>query len=250
MSVPAATILRHLDAVAVERDRRAATPGLAARVDAVKAYQQRRFVRTYGDLLASERYGAAARFFVDELYGPSDFTRRDAQFARVVPALARVFPVDIVATVKVLAELHALSEALDTDMGAALATAKLDPIAYGRAWRTVGRREDRQRQIALTLEVASRLDRLTRNPLLRSSLRLMRGPARVAGLAELQAFLEAGFDTFRAMRGADEFIALVDAREQALSTALFGAAAGKPDSPAARPGAAALDALAALPPSG
>ena len=38
--------------------------------------------------------------------------------------------------------------------------------------------------------------------MLRNSLRLMRGPAQVAGLGDLQAFLESGFETFRAMRGA------------------------------------------------
>jgi hypothetical protein len=69
--------------------------------------------------------------------------------------------------------------------------------------------------------VGRSLDGLTRNPLLRHSLRLMRAPARAAGMAALQTFLEAGFDTFRAMRGADEFLELVGRRERALASALF-----------------------------
>jgi hypothetical protein len=40
----------------------------------------------------------------------------------------------------------------------------------------------------------------------------MRGPARSAGLAALQSFLESGFDTFRGMRGAGEFLSTI-ARE-------------------------------------
>ena len=56
------------------------------------------------------------------------------------------------------------------------------------------------------LAVGSALDRYTRNPLLRASLRLMRGPAAAAGLGALQGFLERGFDTFREMRGAREFL--------------------------------------------
>ena len=51
----------------------------------------------------------------------------------------------------------------------------------------------------------------------------MRGPARAAGLGELQIFLETGFDTFRAMNGAQEFLAIVKRREEELAAALFAA---------------------------
>lgn len=221
MTTSAATILAHLHAVEAERRKRAAAVGLNDRVVQVKAYQQRRFSHTYDDLLHSARYGAASRFFLDELYGPSDFTRRDAQFARVVPALVKLFPSEIVATVATLAELHALSEALDTRMGEHVDAPTLTGTVYLDAWQRTGQAEARERQIALTVDVAARLDRFTRRPLLRNSLRLMRGPARAAGLAELQQFLETGFDTFRAMHGAQDFIAMVLAREHALASALF-----------------------------
>ena len=52
---------------------------------------------------------------------------------------------------------------------------------------------------------------------------MMRGPAAAAGLAELQHFLEQGFDTFKAMRGAEDFLGTVREREQALASALFDA---------------------------
>lgn len=223
MSITAAAILAHLKTVDAERAQRAAVPGLTDRVGALKAYQQRRFSHTYADLLGSVRYGSASRFFLDELYGPTDFARRDAQFARVVPALIRLFPAEIVDTVATLAELHALSETLDTAMGSQLGAEPILGIDYIGAWQCTDRAPQRQRQIDLTLEVASRLDHFTRRALLRNSLRLMRAPARAAGLTELQRFLEAGFDTFRKMNGAQEFIAIVDTRERALASALFSA---------------------------
>lgn len=230
MSLAARTILKHLDAVRLEREKRLAAPRLAAEVQRVKQYQQRRFSHTYADLLDSPRYGPAARFFLDELYGPRDFTERDEQFARVVPALMRIFPAEIVATVSTLAELHALSEQLDSAMASQLdPDAPLDARAYARAWQHSGLPELRERQIALTLEVGASLDRLTGKLLVRNSLRLMRGPARAAGLHELQAFLEAGFETFRAMKGAQEFLALVDRREHRLTTVLFSSAADAAD---------------------
>jgi len=221
MPSDADNILSELAVVDAERRRRAADQDLARRVIALKSYQQLRFSHTYADLLASARYAPAARFFLDELYGPNDFTRRDAQFARVVPALVRLFPREIVQTVATLSRLHAMSESLDTEMALGLTSAEVDAQAYAAAWRTTGRASDREKQIALTLEVASALDRLTRKVLIRNSLRMMRGPARAAGLAELQVFLEAGFDTFRAMGGASEFIGIVDEREHTLARMLF-----------------------------
>jgi hypothetical protein len=51
----------------------------------------------------------------------------------------------------------------------------------------------------------------------------MRKPAQAAGLDALQSFLEQGFDTFRAMRGAEPFLATIGEREQALAASLFSA---------------------------
>ena len=214
-------ILAQLRIVEAERERRIAEPGLGSRVRAIKEYQQRRFCHTYADLLQSARYGPASRFFLEELYGPTDFSQRDAQFARVVPTLVRLFPREIVDTVAVLAQLHALSERLDTLMGLQLSQAQVDATTYVLAWRGADCKPERERQVELTLDVAASLDRLTRKPLIRNSLRLMRGPARAAGLGDLQQFLEKGFDTFKAMNGAQEFMALVGQRERTLAYSLF-----------------------------
>lgn len=214
-------ILQHLRTVDMQRSLRMADASLIRRVEAVKRYQQARFARTYDDLLGHERYAGPARFFLEELYGPHDFTRRDAQFSRVVPALVRLFPQEIVGTVESLAALHALSEVLDTDMGRHAPDGPLDRTAYVQAWQRTGRAADRERQIAVTLDIGRALDRYTRNPLMRHSLRMMRGPARAAGLRDLQTFLERGFETFGAMRGAKEFLDTIGQRERALAQRLF-----------------------------
>lgn len=217
----AESLLKELRAVDAERARRAADPELAARVQALKAWQQRRFAHTYADLLATPRYAAATRFFLHELYGPGDYRQRDAQFARVVPTLTRLFPAEVIDTVAKLAQLHALSERLDTRMGEHLLSPEITASEYAIAWRACGEPDARARQVALTMAVGEALDRLTRKPLLRQSLKLMRGPAMLAGLGALQTFLETGFDTFREMRGAGEFLSTVRHRESTLADDLF-----------------------------
>jgi hypothetical protein len=229
------SIVQPLQQVARERAVRAAEPALGTRVEALKQYQQQRFRRTYADLLANPRYAAAARFFLDELYGSADFTRRDDQFLRIVPALVRLFPEEIVQTVMRLAQLHALTETLDTTMARHLAAAAVDPPAYIAAWHATGGPDQREQQVRLTLTIGEELDRLTRRSMLLATLRMMRGPARAAGLAQLQQFLETGFNTFRDMRGAGEFLACIGTRERALCAALFDPAAAAAAAAAAPP---------------
>ncbi len=203
------------------RAQRHGDAALAAAVAEVKRFQHARFEATYADLLANPRYTRAARFFLEDLYGPGDFTQRDAQFARVVPALVRLFPAELVGTVLQLAQLHALSERLDSAMAAAVRAIPLDGRGYGEAWRAVGEPASRRRQIDLMLAVGTALDRYTRSTLLRHTLRLMRGPAQAAGLGALQGFLESGFDTFKGMGGAAGFLATIEERERALADHLF-----------------------------
>lgn len=216
-------ILANLSVVEALRARRRDDPAWGQRIQALKQFQHARFARSYADLLADPGQRDAARFFLEELYGPHDFGDRDAQFARIVPALVRLFPAEIVATVRTLSDLHALSEQLDAAMVANLLDWRLTTSSYAQAWRATGQAAARQQQIDWMMQIGRALERYTRKPLLRHSLRLMRGPARAAGLAALQQFLERGFDTFRALGRPTEFLDLVAARERQIARWLFDA---------------------------
>lgn len=189
---------------------------------AVKRFQGRRFAGTYADLLQTAEYGGAARFFLHELYCDKDYTQRDAQFARIADALQKFFPSQVVDTAVALAELHSLTEDLDQNMAEVLLLrGNLQPTTtargYMETWRSVGRFDDRARQIELVLRVGADLNRLTRKPGLRMMLRMMRKPADMAGLGALQSFLEAGFDTFAEMAGTrgrgQTFLGTISVRE-------------------------------------
>jgi hypothetical protein len=219
----AAYIIRNSVArVTALREAAAAHGELQAANMAVKKLQARRFAGTYADLLASREYSGAARFFLEELYSDKDYSLRDAQFSRIAGALQTFFPDQVVATAVALAELHALTEELDQQMAQAW-LAQGDPPSrflatrYMNAWKAVARSTDRNRQLAVVLQVGAELDRLTRTPGLRMMLRMMRKPANMAGLGALQSFLKAGFDTFAAMAGkgskAKEFLEIIRTRE-------------------------------------
>lgn len=206
----------------------AADAVLHAAVVAVKALQARRFAGTYADLLSGGEHAAAARFFLEELYSDKDYAERDAQFSRIAGAVQRLFPHQVVATAVALAQLHLLTERLDHAMGLAWSSAAgTDGARYVAAWRNVGRRPQREEQLRVVLGIGQEMIKLTRTPGLRLMLKMMRAPAAAAGLASLQGFLEAGFDTFGAMarqRGsAEAFLQTVAQRETALIALLFDA---------------------------
>jgi len=222
MANPAEQVREYLQQVASLRATRQNDAGLAGRVAQIKQYQHARFRRDYASLLANERYREATQFFLEDLYSPDDFADRDAQFGRVVPALARVFPADVMHTVAQLAELHALTESLDQEMARQLdVNAPVDDESYRAAWIAVGRSAARQRQLNLLLAIGMSLDQYTRTTLVKTTLRLMRAPATAAGLGQLQSFLERGLAAFVAMRGAQVFLDTIKVNEQRTISDLF-----------------------------
>jgi hypothetical protein len=96
---------------------------------------------------------------------------------------------------------------------------------YLEAYRSVTTQEERQRQLDLVQALGDSLCKLVRIPLLATTLRIMQGPARMAGLGDLQAFLSNGFTTFKRMRRPNEFVDTIVARERLVSQNIY---AGRP----------------------
>lgn len=218
MADHAAAMEGHLRFLKELRGREKAKP---TRIHEVKRWQSRRLAATYADVATQPRYEAATRFFLDDLYGPKDFSRRDQAMLRIVPVMSRLLPASAVETAAMAVELDAISEDLDQRLAQALGGAALDAESYAQAYRTSASRAERERQVTLIDAVGHRLDALVKKPFLGKTLKLMRQPARMAGLDDLQDFLERGFEAFRCMDGADYFLALVRERETEILSRLF-----------------------------
>ncbi len=220
----AATLEQQLRAARAER-RAAAEPALRAARDALKRYQGARLAASHADLLAAPDSAAAARFFLHELYGNTDPDRRDADLARVVPTMRRLLPPRALHTIAEAVALDALSERLDRLMAQQLAPGFTE-AAYLEAFRATAERAERERQLDLIAALGASLCELVHIPFLGATLGLMRGPARLAGLAHLQLFLEHGFGAFKRLRRPAAFVATVLERERAVLAAIY---AGAPE---------------------
>ena len=219
---------QHLDAVRSLRLARASGATRDAHLR-LKEWQSKRLATTYADLLADKRHRPAAEFFLNELYGVKDFTGRDSEVARMVPMLLSALPVRALVTLVEAIRMDALSESLDTDMVACLQKAgrskqitHIDDDAYAAAYRACGRVEDRKLQIALVGDIGHTLDRLTRMPMIGVSLAMMKKPAELAGLSNLQSFLHHGYQAFRTMKGADYFLQTIQERETLMMETILG----------------------------
>jgi hypothetical protein len=196
------------------------------RIAELKRWQTARLMKTYADLSANPRYRDATAYFVQDLYGPKDFSARDAALLKIVPMMVRILPSKAVETAALSIEVEALSEDLDHRLAAALDGAAIDAASYAKAYRESATPAERTRQIRLIVEVGHRLESLVRWPFVLRTLTLMRAPARLAGLSDLQDFLERGFHSFASIDGADEFLATIEGRETMILKRLF---SGEPD---------------------
>ncbi|MEO7761621.1 MAG: hypothetical protein ABIS68_06890 [Casimicrobiaceae bacterium] len=196
---------------------------IAAAKHRVRVWQNRRFARTYADLAAQTRYKSAVDFFLTELYSDADMSARDTDVEKVMPIMIRLMPAPALRTIRDALAFETLCERLDADLARQLGHARLTEQSYGDAFRACGQPGLRCKQIDYVQKVGHALDALTRWPMLGTTLRLMRGPAKSAGFSVLQEFLERGFVAFRHLRGADHFVSTIVERETAIVKRLFAA---------------------------
>jgi hypothetical protein len=196
-------------------------PELARRLEALKGWQSRRLLRTHEDLHTDPRYRPAVEFFTEELYGSGDPRARDRDLLKVERMMERLLPPDALTALCLAIELEVLSQELDAEVVRALPEATITDETYAEAYRAVGRREDRERQIELMYGIGQYLDGVVRKPIVRALVHLARGPAHAAGFGGLQEFLERGLAAFERMGGAATFLSTIRDRERQAMVALI-----------------------------
>lgn len=208
----------------IEREE-VSTEGLSAELAHLRDWQSRRLAFTHADLMEDKRFRPAMDFFLEELYGPKDFSQRDADVERIYPIMVKVLPDKALTSVAEAMELNALSHELDAELLRELeklgAAQEITEADYTEAYRRCDNYPRRVHQIDLIDRLGHNLDRLVRHRFVRMALRLAHQPARAAGFAELQGFLERGFDAFHHMKGGAEFLETIVSRERDLLERIY-----------------------------
>ena len=192
----------------------------------LRRWQAARLKASFEHFLHDARRAPATRFFLSDVYGDRDFTRRDADIVRVIPMMRRLLPKKLLATVADAIELGVATQELDLRMAEVLEEIaprrrRLDEALYGEAYRRVGQRTRRQRQIALIGRVGRGFGAALRMPGVAALLAFSRGPAKLAWLGELQGFLERGYAAFESLDDAAAFVDEIERDEREVSRRLF-----------------------------
>jgi len=206
---------RALDLHVLER------PDLAKRLRELRAWQAARLARTYADLRREPRYALALEFFLSDLYGEADFVRRDDELQRAVSRLERAMPAALLEVLGEAVELQVLTSELDQSMITQLQGASVNDASYAAAYGSVGRLDDRKRQIDLIIHIGAALERIVGQSWVGLALRAANIPARAAGLGLLQRFLERGFRAFVQMGDAQYLLRAIRERETDLMESLL-----------------------------
>lgn len=214
-------MLEQLEQLRRLRAEKPADARFASTLHALRAWQHARLTATYADLAADPRYAPAVAFFLDELYDGEASERRDRDLLRMHNTMQRVLPDFAYQTVAKALSLDVMSEEFDQAMARQLMGSDITASRYAAAFRAVGRKEDRLRQVALMREVGEALDVVVKKPLIGSTLIMLRGPSKLAGLSAMQKFLEVGFNAFRHMKGARYFLDTIATRESEMIGRIF-----------------------------
>lgn len=203
--------------------------GLSPQMAQLRQWQVDRLTQTHGDLLRSQRYGRACQFFLTDIYGARDFNQRDADAENVYNTMRKYLPDRLLVTMGKAIQLNRITEKLDNHLLQVLVNElemneSLTAEQYAAAYRRCDNYAEREKQLAMVMDTGRGVDNLTRIPMIGMVLRAARGPATRAGWLELQEFMERGYAAFKEMKGADQFLAIVEQRERRILDQIFAGA--------------------------
>ncbi len=197
----------------------------------LRSWQSIRLARTYVDLLESDQYGPASRFFLSDIYASKDFSQRDHDITTIYNFLSHILPPISLKLLKDSIELNQFTYALDKKLLAALVnqlnvTDKITPALYARAYQFCDNYEERAFQIKSLAKILREVGEGARWPLVGTALSIVHKPAVSAGWSELYDFLARGYKAFKPMKNIKYFVQVIRERELHILDNLFD---NKPD---------------------
>ncbi|MEL7311151.1 MAG: hypothetical protein AAFN07_06550 [Pseudomonadota bacterium] len=183
------------------------------------------FLPKYADLRARPGYSEAIDYIVSDMVGP-DIAARDAELEKVVPMMCRVLPGGALQALATALDLNASILKINLDIERHLhpllvAQQPVSEIDYCAASRKAASLQDCLRLIEMTRSAGESLEGIVRIPMIATTLKMMRGPAKLVGVRGLHDFLEQGFLIFRAIDDVTTFLDVVETRMTEVFTTVF-----------------------------
>ena len=205
-------IIRHLHGISTMQEI-AAKAGLMTTIRAVQTWQCKRLLVSHHEMYEQKRFKPAVEFFINELYGPNDFSQRDQDIARIVPKMSKFLPEKALQSLASALYLNTLSFELDFELAKQLVNPEINRDTYADAYIRCDNLAKRQQQIDYIRTLGNDLADVVKMKGISSLLFISRKPAKMAGVIALHEFLEKGFKSFKNLGNVQDFITPVMNKE-------------------------------------
>lgn len=212
MSDSTKQIIRHLHGIRTMQEI-AEKAGLMSSIRSVQTWQCKRLLVSHQEMYQQKRFKPAVEFFINELYGPNDFSQRDQDIARIVPKMSKFLPEKALQSLASALHLNTLSFELDFDLAKQLVGVDISRDSYAKAYVNCDNLATRQQQIDYIRTLGNDLADVVKMKGISSLLFISRKPAKMAGVLALHEFLDKGFKSFKNLGNVEDFITPVVNKE-------------------------------------
>jgi hypothetical protein len=220
-------IIRHLHGIRTLQEV-AEKAGLIPTIRTVQTWQCKRLLVSHQGMYQQKRFRPAVEFFINELYGPNDFSQRDQDIARIVPKMSKFLPEKALCSLASALHLNTLSFELDFDLAKELVDTEINRDSYAKAYISCDNLANRQQQIDYIRTLGNDLADVVKMKGIASLLFISRKPAKMAGVLALHEFLEKGFKSFKNLGNVEDFIIPVVNKESEIMQQLANSNAPNP----------------------
>jgi len=191
----------------------------------LQAFQSERMSRTYADLKQNPEYHRIGKFFFDEIYGPMDFTIRDASIRKLHKALEGRIDGNILSAVDMVFDLQELSEELDDRLVERMNIRGYGPELNANQYETIYRDLDnfdqRMTQVEMATDAVAEFHRFSKKWIVGISLKTARSASRVMGLGRIMDFIYEGYSAFHSINDIQSFTDTIRSREEAFNRSIW-----------------------------
>lgn len=195
-----------------------------ARLACFQRCQTERLRATHAALLADPKLRPALDFLLADIYNGADLAPVARDIQRALPYALKLLPDKVMATSAQALEAAILTQELDEAMTELLGDrldAPLSEADYCIAYRALGKRAERKRQLELIGEFGQQLERYIRSRLLLKTFKMVRKPAHKAGFGHLYDFMARCFEVMQPVPDAGKLLAQISAQEAVIMQRLF-----------------------------
>jgi hypothetical protein len=194
----------------------------------LQVFQVELLLADYQDFARQPRYRSLVKFFFSAIYAPRDFGLRNESFQALHRWLVGLIGQGPVKVLSSAIDLYELTESLDDDMVLALRSGGAQDVIglanWESAYRTVGRRLDRLRQLDMLLESGRVLESAAHVPFVHLQLRAVRPAVGLLGWGHVVDFLLQGQEAVVAASPLEQLLEAIRTRESARINRLLGPA--------------------------